>query len=154
MAELLDDWTEPLERHRYQEQVRVNAAKAAALHPLIVRTEGKIAEKDESPIQPHIWRQFQAWLSKNRDIYRMFTQITFEKYEIDNGRGRHGSISLITELVRDRVDYVEQREEEFKLSNNLRSCIARKLMDDHPRLRGYFVTHSSVGRGRTRGYND
>ena len=151
---LLDDFSEPLEEHKFRERSRVLSAQAAAKTPVLVRTEGGIAAKDESPIQPHIWRQFQSWLNKNRPIYKLFAQITFEKFEVDKERDRHGSISLITELVRNQVEYVEQQEEEFKLSNNLRSCIARKLMDDYPRLRGYFVTHSSVGRGRPRGYND
>jgi hypothetical protein len=118
--------------------------------PMLLPTEGTIALEDEAPIQPHIWRAFQKWLKENPKTYQLFKDLGWKMYCIDYARMSEpkGSISLLTERIRWEVNYEQcNTANPFKISNNMRSCIARQLMVDVPAMAGYFTTHSSVGRG-------
>jgi hypothetical protein len=81
-----------------------------------------------------IQQEFEKFHQKNPKVYEAYVRIALDL----KGRGKKkGSISQITEHIRWEV-YLSTDNDEFKICNSFRSRYARKLMDDHPALVGFF----------------
>ena len=83
-----------------------------------------------------IEEQFEAFHAANPHIMRRLVEIAWQAKAA--GRNQMG-IALLWERMRWDL-FVESQGDEYKLNNNYRSHYARKIMADHPMLRGMFHT--------------
>jgi hypothetical protein len=83
------------------------------------------------PIDTRFWR----WIAKNPIIVELFLKFAREVRQA--GLGRY-SISALTERVRWEVNIAYSGRDEFKISNDYRSRLARLLMQMDPILEGFF----------------
>lgn len=74
----------------------------------------------------------EKWLAKNPNIYELYRKFAWELLK----KGKSFNISLITERIRWEC-YFEYNTE-FKISNDYRAYIARKLCQDIPQLKDVF----------------
>lgn len=81
-----------------------------------------------SPKGANLRKKTEDWIDHNPEIYSMFKKFALELVQ----KGRPFSISLITERVRWECNVAWQGD--FKISNNYRAYIARKLAQDIPEL--------------------
>ena len=75
-----------------------------------------------------------AWIKANPDGYALFVRFALERVPT----GRRFGIALLTERVRWECTLKADPsgEDPFKINNNHRAYIGRKLVEDHPQLRG------------------
>lgn len=80
-------------------------------------------------------QQAEAWIDNNPHIYALFVRFAKEKL----AAGKRFGIGQLTERVRWETDL--DWEGEYKIPNNHRAYIARKLLDDYPELGALLRTH-------------
>ena len=71
-----------------------------------------------------------TWIEANPDIYEMFVRFANQMA----GRGHPFSIGLLAERVRWECRFQFDRTD-FKINNNHRAYIARRLVEEHPHLK-------------------
>jgi hypothetical protein len=89
-----------------------------------------------SPGASKIQMQFERWLEQNPELWSLIRRYAYRALE--SGRSRFG-IAAIVERVRWEVE-IEGRGEPFKLTNNYRSRIVRKLIAEEPAFAELFET--------------
>lgn len=72
------------------------------------------------------------WIMTNPQVYALFEQFALEMH----ARGKKFGIGLLTERVRWEHAVSSIGDDGFKINNNHRAYIGRKLIADHPQLRG------------------
>ncbi len=72
------------------------------------------------------------WIRANTEAYRLFERFALEAASAQTSFG----IGALTERVRWEARITMRRTDGFKINNNHRAYIARKLLQDHPRLKG------------------
>ena len=77
--------------------------------------------------------RFRAFHEANPHIYDNLRRLALDL--VANGRSHYGIGSLFEVL---RWHYELSTDSDFKLNNNYRACYARLLMQEEPRLSGFF----------------
>lgn len=85
-----------------------------------------------NPKCENLRRKTEKWLSENPRIYDLFRKYSLELLK----KGRKFSISLITERIRWECYF--EYDTDFKISNDCRAYIARKLCEEIPELQAVF----------------
>ena len=88
--------------------------------------------KNNAP-QKDLRREAEAWIAGNPHVYELFMR--FSRELLAAGLKRFG-ISLITERVRWEVAISTRSDDGYRINNNHRPYIARKLIEDYPTLGG------------------
>ena len=83
-----------------------------------------------------------AWMEKNPHVMDLYRKFAREKL---SGQHRFG-IGALTERVRWECSF-NYEDEEFKISNNHRAYIARKLVEENPELKP-LIKMAAVGSDR------
>ena len=94
-----------------------------------------------SDISPKVVDQFLTFHKENPEIYALFKRFAFEARAA--GRKRFGA-AAICERIRWHVA-VERKNDDFKVNNNFRSCLARLMIFDHPEFADFFETRRTPG---------
>jgi len=77
----------------------------------------------------------EKWIDDNPEAYDMFVRFALEMFQ----RGRSFGIGLLTERVRWECAIKTRGDDEFKINNNHRAYIARRLVKDYPFFEGYLT---------------
>jgi hypothetical protein len=72
------------------------------------------------------------WIATNPQVYGLFERFALEMY----ARGKKFGVGLLTERVRWECAITSTSDDGFKINNNHRAYIGRKLVADHPQLQG------------------
>lgn len=78
-----------------------------------------------------------AWLKLNPQAWELFQRFALEKMN----QGKKFGIGALTERVRWDCP-INTEGDEFKINNNFRAYIARKLLETYPQLGNYLETRS------------
>lgn len=82
-----------------------------------------------------IQERFEDWLKANHEHFLLIRDYAYDALRA--GRPRYG-IAAIIERVRWHVEIDTRGDEEFKINNDYRSRIVRKLIDEDPRFADLF----------------
>lgn len=105
------------------------------IQPLVKPERGSDGSSD-------LERQFLRFHELNPHVYETIVKISFALRK--RGVPRTG-ISMIFERMR-WLWAVQTRGDDYKLNNNYRAFYARKVMDEHPELEGFFKTRAQTHR--------
>jgi hypothetical protein len=83
---------------------------------------------------PSIEDQFQAFHKRHPEVYRLL--VTFARQA--KVRSKRVGIRLLWERL--RWEFYIERDEEFKLNNNMTALYARRIMEHEHDLAGFFET--------------
>ncbi len=84
-----------------------------------------------------IQTRFEEWLERNAELYAAIRRYAYQA--LRSGRRRFG-IAAIIERVRWDVEIDSRGDEPFKINNDYRSRIVRRLIQEDPRFEDLFVT--------------
>lgn len=75
----------------------------------------------------------EQWIATNPQVYALFERFALEMH----ARGRKFGVGLLTERVRWECAITTASDDGFKINNNHRAYIGRKLVADHPQLQSF-----------------
>ena len=106
---------------------------AGPLFRILVEPQAVEAARENNPNGDDLRAKAAAWIDANPVAYARF-----ERFALEAARsGRHFGIGLLTERVRwEALVRIQQDEDGYRINNNHRAYIARKLIADHPQLDG------------------
>lgn len=108
-------------------------------HPRMGTSEAeRHRERTKTEERPSIQERFEAWVAANPELYRLIRQYAYRALEA--GRSRFG-IAAIVERVRWDIE-IESEGDDFKINNDFRSRLVRKLIDEEPRFEDLFETRA------------
>jgi len=88
-----------------------------------------------NPGRRNLRAEANAWIRKNPKVYGLFKKFS---REIAN-TGRRFGVKLLTERVRWECFVRINSDDGFKMNNNHTSYIARRLLEEYPRLKALLV---------------
>jgi hypothetical protein len=89
------------------------------------------------PGESRVERAFAAWIDTPAGRYVEAEVVRLALERVAWGRTR-GEINLLCALVRDKSYGLAKDDEGYAVNNSFRSLLARKAMDEHEELRGFF----------------
>lgn len=88
--------------------------------------------RENNPDKEDLRKAAAKWIEDNPTAYGYFVRFALELAE----RGRPFGIGLVAERVRWEC-VVARGDDGYKINNNYRAYVARKLVAEHPRLRAF-----------------